>query len=69
MMNHLNSLVTLNSIAQEDGYVPSEGLSAIDTVVTFVVIPVALFFGIALIAWALTGERSKKKNSSITSID
>ena len=69
MTNHLHSLVTLHAIAQEDGYIPSEGLSVIDTVITYVVIPVALFFIIALITWALTGDRKKKKSSSITSIE
>jgi hypothetical protein len=69
MTNHLHSLVRLHAIAQEDGYIPSEGLSAIDTVVTYVLIPVGLFFGIALITWALTGDRKKKKSSSITSIE
>ena len=69
MTNHLHSLVTLHAIAQEDGYIPSEGLSVIDTVITYVVIPVALFFIIALITCALTGDRKKKKSSSITSIE
>jgi SNF family Na+-dependent transporter len=69
MTNNLHSLVSLHAIAQEDGYIPSEGLSTIDTVVTYVLIPVALFFTIALITWALTGDRKKKKSSSITSIE
>lgn len=69
MTNNLHSLVTLYAIAQEDGYVPGEGLSAIETVVTFVLIPVGLFFGIALISWAFTADRKKKKSSSITSIE
>jgi SNF family Na+-dependent transporter len=69
MTNHLHSLVTLHAIAQEDGYIPSEGLSTIDTIVTYLLIPLGLFFTIALITWVLTGERKKKKSSSITSIE
>ena len=68
MTNNLQSLVSLRTIAQEDGYIPGEALSAIETVVTFVLIPIALFFIIALLTWASTGER-KKKSSSITSIE
>lgn len=69
MTNNLHSLVTFRAIAQEDGYIPSQGLSAFETVVTFVLIPIALFFIIALLAWAFTGERKNKKSSSITSIE
>jgi large-conductance mechanosensitive channel len=69
MTNNLHSLVSLRAIAQEDGYIPGEALSAIETVVTFVLIPIALFFVIALLSWVSTGERKKKKSSSITSIE
>ena len=69
MTNNLQSLVSLRTIAQEDGYIPGEALSAIETVVTFVLIPIALFFIISLLTWASTGERKKKKSSSITSIE
>ena len=69
MTNNLHSLVSLRAIAQEDGYIPGEALSAIETVVTFVLIPIALFFVIALLSWVSTGERKKKKSSLITSIE
>jgi large-conductance mechanosensitive channel len=69
MTNNLHSLVSLRAIAQEDGYIPGEALSAIETVVTFVLIPIALFFVIALLSWVSTRERKKKKSSSITSIE
>ncbi len=69
MTNNLQSLVSLRTIAQEDGYIPGEALSAIETVVTFVLIPIVLFFVIALLSWVSTGERKKKKSSSITSIE
>ena len=69
MTNNLQSLVSLRTIAQEDGYIPGEALSAIETVVTFILIPIALFFVIALLSWASTAERQKKKSSSITSIE
>lgn len=69
MTNHLHSLVRLHAIAQEDGYIPSQGLSVIETVVTYVLIPLGLFFTIALLTWSFTGERKKSKSSSITSIE
>lgn len=51
----------------EDGTVAGPGLSALETIFTFVVVPTILFVVISVIAYALTGPR-KSKSSSITSI-
>jgi len=56
-------------INQEDGTIPGEPLSALETVVTFVVIPTALFLLISLIAYAATAERKKRSKSVITHIE
>lgn len=44
------------------------GISAIETFVTFFLIPTALFVGISVIVYALTAPK-KEKSSIITSID
>jgi large-conductance mechanosensitive channel len=56
-------------INQEDGTIPGEPLSALETVVTFVVIPTALFLLISVIAYAATTERKKSSKSVITHIE
>ena len=53
----------------EDGTVAGPGLSAIETVITFVVIPVAMFFIIAGLSWVASRPRTAKTHSSITSIN
>jgi hypothetical protein len=45
------------------------GISAIETFVTFFLIPSALFVGISVIAYALTAPKKDKVSSSITSIE
>ncbi|MEI6552734.1 MAG: hypothetical protein WCN84_05895 [Actinomycetes bacterium] len=45
------------------------GLSVLETVVTFIVIPTALFAVIALITYAGTATRQKKTSSVITEIE
>jgi hypothetical protein len=68
----LHTLTAVLSMAtQEDGAMPGPGLSATETFVTFVAVPVALFVVISLLAYALTGDRKKKSSgsSAITSID
>lgn len=55
--------------AIEDGTVAGEGLSAIATVITFLVIPAAMFAVIALLSWVGSAPRKAKTNSSITAID
>ena len=54
--------------AVEDGTVAGQGLSAIETLVTFFVIPVAMFFIIAGISWVGSRPRTTKTQSSITTI-
>ncbi len=55
--------------AVEDGTIPGLGLSVFETVVTFIVIPVGLFFIIAGLSWAGSRPRTEKKRSVITSIE
>jgi hypothetical protein len=45
------------------------GLSVLETVVTFLVIPAVLFVGISVIAYALTAPKKSKSASVITSIE
>ena len=45
------------------------GLSVLETVVTFIVIPAVLFVGISVIAYALTTPKKSKSASVITSIE
>ena len=54
--------------AVEDGTVAGPGLSAIETLVTFFVIPVAMFFIIAGLSWVGSRPRTAKTQSSITTI-
>ncbi|MBF8253274.1 MAG: hypothetical protein HW379_1616 [Actinobacteria bacterium] len=53
----------------EDGTVAGPGLSAIETAITFFVIPVAMFILIAGLSWVASRPRSTKTHSSITSIN
>ncbi len=55
--------------AIEDGTVAGPGLSAIQTVMTFIVIPVALFFVIASLSWIASAPRNSESESAITSIE
>ena len=54
--------------AVEDGTVAGPGLSAIETVVTFIIIPVAMFFVITALSWVGSRPRTAKTHSSITTI-
>jgi hypothetical protein len=45
------------------------GLSVLETIVTFIVIPAVLFVGISVIAYALTAPKKSKSASVITSIE
>lgn len=55
--------------AVEDGFISSPGLSVSETVITYVVIPVALFAVIALVSWIASAPRDNSAESSITSIN
>lgn len=53
----------------EDGTVAGPGLSAIETAITFFVLPTAMFFLIAGLSWVASRPRTTKTQSSITSIN
>jgi len=53
----------------EDGTISGPGLSVTETVITFVVIPVALFAIIAFASWVASAPRKAKSESSVTSIN
>ena len=53
----------------EDGTVAGPGLRAIETVITFLIIPVAMFLVITGLSWIGSRPRTTKKQTSITSIN
>jgi hypothetical protein len=59
----------MNMINQEDGTIAGPALSALETVITFIVVPTALFLVISVIAYAATGQRKKSSKSVITHIE
>ena len=56
-------------INQEDGFVPGPALSALETIITFVVIPTALFLVISVLTYVGTATRKKSSKSVITHIE
>ena len=70
MQQRLRKLINImNMINQEDGTIPGPALSALETVITFVVVPTALFLLISVIAYAATAQRKKSSKSVITHIE
>jgi hypothetical protein len=67
MLNNFGS--GLGMINQEDGTIPGPALSALETIITFVIVPTALFLVISLIAYAGTAQRKKSPKSVITHIE
>jgi len=66
----LNNFVSgLGMINQEDGTIPGPALTALETIITFVIVPTALFLVISLIAYAGTAQRKKSAKSVITHIE
>ncbi|CAB4686058.1 unannotated protein [freshwater metagenome] len=66
----LNNFVSgFGMINQEDGTIPGPALSALETIITFVIVPTALFLVISLIAYAGTAQRKKSAKSVITHIE
>ena len=66
----LNNFVSgFGMINQEDGTIPGPALSALETIITFVIVPTALFLVISLIAYAGTAQRKKRAKSVITHIE
>ena len=71
MIHFASAIQILSQGTQEDGTVPGEGLSAVETFTYFFAAPTLLFLAISIITYALTGERKKKDkiSSVVTSID
>ncbi|CAB4371984.1 MAG: hypothetical protein F2918_03775 [Actinobacteria bacterium] len=65
----INFVSGLRMINQEDGTIPGPALSALDTIITFVIVPIGLFLVISLIAYAGTAQRKKSAKSVITHIE
>jgi large-conductance mechanosensitive channel len=66
----LNNFVSgFGMVNQEDGTIPGPALSALETIITFVIVPTALFLVISLIAYAGTAQRKKSAKSVITHIE
>ena len=60
------------NMAQEDGAMPGESLSAAQTALYFVGAPLGIFLLISVIVYAATGERKEKtelKDSVLTHIE
>jgi large-conductance mechanosensitive channel len=49
----------MNMINQEDGFIPGPALSALETIITFVVIPTVMFLVISLLTYVATAPRKK----------
>ncbi len=72
MMIQLFQAVTKFNMAPEDGSMPGEPLSAAQTALYFVGVPVGIFLLISVVVYALTGERKEKtesKDSVLTHIE
>ena len=72
MMIQLIQAVTKFNMAPEDGSMPGEPLSAAQTALYFVGVPVGIFLLISVVVYALTGERKVKtesKDSVLTHIE
>ncbi len=59
----------MNMINQEDGFIPGPALSALETIITFVVVPTVLFIVISVLTYASTAQRKKSSKSVITHIE
>ena len=59
----------MNMINQEDGTIPGQALSALETIITFVLVPTALFLVISLLAYVGTAQRKKSSKSVVTHIE
>jgi hypothetical protein len=56
-------------INQEDGFIPGPAMSALETIITFVVVPTVMFIVIWLLTYAGTAQRKKSAKSVITHIE
>ena len=59
----------MNMINQEDGFIPGPAMSALETIITFVVVPTVMFIVIWLLTYAGTAQRKKSAKSVITHIE
>lgn len=72
MMYQLIQTVSKLNMAQEDGAMPGESLSAAQTALYFVGAPLGIFILISVVVYALTGERKEKtepRDSVLTRIE
>ena len=71
MIDFASTIHALAMGAVEDGAMPGEGLSAVETFTYFFAAPTMAFLLISVLVYALTGDRkrSKSESSLITSID
>ena len=53
----------------EDGSMPGEGLTALQTALYFFGAPIAIFLAITVIVLATTADRKSKKAASLTHIE
>ena len=67
----MNSQLINLAISQEDGSLPGEGLSVLETVMYFVLAPAGLFIGIALIVYFAVRPKNARGNAgrAITKIN
>jgi hypothetical protein len=66
----LHLLPTLLHLSnQEDGSMPGPGLTALQTVLYFVLAPIALFTVISIVVLLATADRSKGRTSDLSRID
>ena len=66
----LRKLINLmNMINQEDGFIPGPALSALETIITFVVVPTVMFLVISLLTYVATAKHKKSSKSVITHIE
>lgn len=71
-MYQLIQTVSKLNMAQEDGAMPGESLSAAQTALYFVGAPLGIFILISVVVYALTGERKEKtepRDSVLTRIE
>ena len=59
----------MNMINQEDGFIPGPALSALETIITFVVVPTVMFLVISVLTYAGTAKRKQSTKSVITHIE
>lgn len=66
----LHLLPTLLHLStQEDGSLPGPGLTALQTILYFIVTPIALFTVIAIVVVLATADRAKGRTSDLSRID